>query len=325
MRAGGRITFLYAATGGFTASLLPCHPCLALAQDCAGEALTPFLSRRIITMVKVAPYDFSKVAEYRAAGEAAARSSGTLDVGLRERMGEAYDVWLTSRRKELPTLVHRLVRGKVSGGDGGGSAEHGALLPGEVAATSELGGDVASGNEQQAPVSRGQLKKDAKRLIRQMQREQRLAAAAAAGGGASAPVEAGARSHDTADLERFAAAVGWKRGGPRAGSNAGLGSADGGDDGKGLVAASQSKRARLRQNAAHRVALMMSGELPMQIGQVPFMRPSVLVALGGVHVDARTEAGVLLAAAHTLAPVDAVAVDARPAFESAVAGHLPGE
>lgn len=293
LRVGGRLTFLYAATGGFSPSMLPCHPCLVLAQDCAGEALTPFLSRRIITMVKVAPYDFAKAAEYREVGEAAARASGTLSVGLRERMGDAYDAWLASRRKELPALVDRLVRSKGSCG-GAAELEHESPREEAAAAAAERAGGEASDGGEQAPVSRGQLKKDAKRLIRQMQREQRLAAAAAAASEGTPAVPELGGAHDTADLERFAAAVGWKRGGSRGDGSAGA--PDGADGAKGGSAASapQSKRARLRQNAAQRVALMLCGELPMQIGQVPFMRPSVsaaLAAAGGSGVAAAHDTG----------------------------------
>lgn len=264
--------------------MLPFHPCLSLLQDCPGESLTPFLARRIITVVKAARYDPARTAEYRAAGEAAARACGTLDVGLRSRIGDAYEAWLSSRRKELPALIGQLVRG------GGGSKDASAAVAAQEGVEVVAGADVpeplvgessreASDGAAVPAASRGQLKKDAKRLIRQLKREQRLVAehdstdAPGAGITASAASQSGQR-HGTADLEHFAAAVGWKRSrgdSPGAGSGAG--------DSGAAVSMTQSRRAHQKELASQKVALMMVGATPLQIGQVPFMRPSVAASM----------------------------------------------
>lgn len=276
--AGGRLTYLYPATVGYSPAMLPHHPCLELAQDCAGEALTPFLSRRIITMIKVRPYDFSQALMYRSAGEAAARASGTLDASLRTRLGEAYDMWLASRRKALPQIIDQLKRNKtattvtksdVGLDSAGGAATNEASAPQQdapatVIDSTEEGSDI--------PVSRGQLKKDAKRLIRQLKREQRLNAAAGEADLHSVDVSELSTSErrGTADLEHFAEAVGWKR------SRDQKGVSTESELSPSVPVPPQSRRARLRQATATRVALMTSGVKPMQIGQVPFSRASAL-------------------------------------------------
>ena len=295
--AGGRLTFLYASTTDYTPAMLPYHPCLSLLQDCPGESLTPFLARRIITVVKSARYDPARTAEYRVAGEAAARACGTLDVGLRSRIGDAYEAWLSSRRKELPALIGQLVRG------GGGSkkdastavaaqeclaAVAGTDVPDPMAAESSR---EASDGAAAPAASRGQLKKDAKRLIRQLKREQRLVAehdSADAPGAEIAPAASQSgqlQRQGTADLEHFAAAVGWKRarggspGGRQEGGSLVAGVGSGAGDGGAAVTMTQSRRARQKELASQRVALMMVGATPLQIGQVPFMRPSVAASM----------------------------------------------
>jgi hypothetical protein len=278
--AGGRLTYLYPTTVGYEPRLLPVHPCLALVQDCPGETLTPFLSRRIITMQKVAAYDDSQALVYRAQAEAAGLAAGTLHSGLRDRMGEAYERWFTERKETLPAMVQQLVRRKHVDGNAADALISEPVEPALAAANT-----TACLN---STLSRGQLKKDAKRLVRQLRRAEKLEAL-----GAIPPAEVDSErsvkpvtSSDPvscpAAIDAFAAAVGWKRGRGRgqgsswrarteSASAAGDAEAAASDTNK---VAKESRRSRMKRDAAAKVALMVSGDIPMQIGQVPFSRVS---------------------------------------------------
>lgn len=123
---GGRLVYLYPTLReGHGPDLLPQHPCLALESD-SEETLTLLLCRRIVVMVKVAPYDTAAAArgEYAAAARAAAERAGTLSVGLRDRMGAAYDGWFASHRNDFggAETVAQLRAGKLKKGDGPSSS-----------------------------------------------------------------------------------------------------------------------------------------------------------------------------------------------------------
>ena len=65
LRPGGRLVYLLPCTSDFLDAELPVHPCLRVAANCE-QRLTVHLSRRLVTMVKDAPYDPARSDEYMA-------------------------------------------------------------------------------------------------------------------------------------------------------------------------------------------------------------------------------------------------------------------
>lgn len=135
---GGRLVYLYPTLReGHSLEKLPHHPCLAVESD-SEETLTLLLCRRIVTMVKVVPYDAAAAArgEYAAAARAAAVRAGTLSVGLRDRMGAAYDGWFASHRNDFggAESVAQLRVGKLKKSDDASAAGGAAAAAGGAGA-----------------------------------------------------------------------------------------------------------------------------------------------------------------------------------------------
>jgi hypothetical protein len=317
--AGGRLTFLYPTTVGYSPELLPMHPCLSLAQDCPGEALTPFLSRRIITMTKVSDYVDSDSPLYRAAATSAGERAGTLRSALRDRMSEAYDHWFAERMVALPAMVQQLKRPKPPRAPGSDVEAAGsrdgaaACFPAATAAVDASAVEIHDPELHQAPspaISRGQLKKEARRVVRQLRRAEKLQAAAATAASLPSGTETGTLDDDApgasgakctpAELDQFASAVGWKRSrrpnSATAASNSPLHSDAGGvgeavaapaDAPADVMPGESSRRSRLKQRAAHKVAGMLSGAVPFHIGQIPFSALPAPASPGPLNASAQ--------------------------------------
>ena len=192
LRLGGRLVYLYPALRtGHSRALLPAHPCLEVVSD-GEEPLTGMLSRRVVCMVKVAPYEARARSEYRAFHDAAAARAGVLGRSVKSRLGDAYDAWfqkhgdaaLATASSALPSIAqvsapapaqpHALqaeeagtdagaVDGDSSGGDDDSAADarHWAQVRKTVAAELGLSGKA--------------LVLHVRRLRRQMRRHQRHA------------------------------------------------------------------------------------------------------------------------------------------------------
>jgi hypothetical protein len=83
---GGRLAYLLPTAVGYTDAELPIHPCLKVVSN-SEQKLSGLLSRRLVTMEKVAEYDWSKTEEYRAIAERHAASAPSY-ADLKKRINE---------------------------------------------------------------------------------------------------------------------------------------------------------------------------------------------------------------------------------------------
>jgi tRNA G10 N-methylase Trm11 len=199
---GGRLVYLYPCVPHeYSRAQLPAHPCLTVVDD-PEEALSRMLARRLVVMVKTAPYDVRRAAEYRAASVAAAVAAGTLGAGhsLKARLARAYDEWFDSHKplegaleaaREKRRQQHKKQREQGAAGEaspelapGAGGAAAQPQAPAPVTGTDDSSAPVspvatpASAAAAAEQLSRNRLRGDLRSLHKQQLRRDRLAAAA---------------------------------------------------------------------------------------------------------------------------------------------------
>ncbi|RYY33431.1 hypothetical protein EON62_04240 [archaeon] len=166
--AGGYLSYLYPAMFDHKTEDLPWHPCLEVVSD-AEDKLNMMLSRRVVSMRKVADYDYAKADEYRAAVAARAEERGLAGVGLKSRLANAYDSWYDVHKEELVTVP---AASSALTSDAGAAGAAGA----EAALTSDVKRYVLNADAVPELDSKRSQKQHRRRLLRQAKRLERVVA-----------------------------------------------------------------------------------------------------------------------------------------------------